>query len=522
MKTRIWPLVLTTLLLSVNSPAQNKPKKVTDDVPVVLIRGPYLQVATTSGITIRWRTDVRTRSLVSFGTSQDNLDKVAKDSALTNEHSVQLTGLTPYTKYYYSVEDFNAVLQQGADNYFFTLPDPGKEGLYRIGVFGDCGNNSVNQHSVKDAFINYLGKDYMNAWILLGDNAYSHGSDAEFQLKFFSVYKNDLLKKYPLFPTPGNHDYKDLDLRAPQAQKNHQIAYYQNFSMPIKGEAGGVPSGNQAFYSFDVGNIHFLSLDSYGIEDNQSSLYDTLGAQVRWVKKDLEANKNKGWVVAFWHHPPYTMGSHSSDDEDDLVKIRENFIRILERNGVDLILCGHSHVYERSRLMNGNYGMEASFNPQTHDLSSSTGLYDGSKNSCPYIKDDASQGTVYVVSGSAGQLGGKEKSFPHDAMFYSNADIGGACMLEVEGNRLDLKWICSDGKIRDQFTMMKHVNQHNSITVKKGGSVTLTASFNGQYHWNNGESTKSIIVKPKRGNTKYSVSDKQNCINDTFNVEVTD
>src|SRR5262249_16047494 len=150
-----------------------------------------------------------------------------------------------------------------------------------------------------------------------------------------------------------------------------------------------------------------------GIEEGQYRLYDTLGPQVQWVKKDLEANKKKGWVIAYWHHPPYTMGSHTSDKEDELVHIRENFIQIRERYGVDLILCGHSHDYERSKLMKGHYGPEASFN-SGFLVNNSSGAYDGTPNSCPYLKDSATgyKGTVYVVSGSAGQLGGTHPGYP--------------------------------------------------------------------------------------------------------------
>src|SRR6185295_14649310 len=105
----------------------------------------------------------------------------------------------------------------------------------------------------------------------------------------------DLLKKYPLFPAPGNHDYHDIEFSAEVAQRTHEVAYYQNFSMPQDGEAGGVPSHTNAFYSYDIGNVHFLSLDSYGKEGGDFRMYDTLGPQVQWVKKDLEANRNKQW-----------------------------------------------------------------------------------------------------------------------------------------------------------------------------------------------------------------------------------
>ena len=489
-----------------------------------LIRGPYLQVATSKSMIIRWRTDALTRSVVTYGTSENELAMQAEDSVLTFEHKITLNGLAPRTKYYYSIGGgIGDTLQMGPGNYFVTLPVPGTEGSYRIGVFGDCGNNSVNQRTVRDQVVKYLEDKPMDAWILLGDNAYSSGTDPEFQQNFFNIYKDDLLKKYPLFPAPGNHDYKDFYQYNATAQSTHNIAYYQNFSMPAHGEAGGVPSGTQAFYSYDIGNIHFLSLDSYGKEDNETQMYDTSGAQAQWIKKDLEAFRNtkRGWVVAYWHHPPYSMGSHNSDDDEELTAIRENFIRILERNGVDLILCGHSHTYERSRLMNGHYGLEASFNPSVHNLSPSSGLYDGSINSCPYIKDPVTnRGTVYVVSGTAGALGGKQVSFPHDAMYYSNEQIGGASMIEVTENKLELKWINSDGEIRDHFVMMKDVNKNRIINIKKGQRITLTASYVGNYKWNKRkESSRSITVTPSK-KTVYEVTDPFSCLKDRFEVRV--
>jgi len=455
-KQSIFFLLSAAVLLSPAAVAQKKKEPGAATEPIRLIRGPYLQVASSTGIMVRWRTDVSARSKVRYGTTPGKLDLSVLDNAIVTEHKVKLTGLKPLTKYYYAIGALKDTLQGNADNYFTTLPEPGKVGHYSIAVLGDCGDNSINQRHVKDQMLKYIGKNDINAWLLLGDNAYQDGTDSEYQSKFFNIYKDDLLKKYALFPTPGNHDYHDSDYTAVRAQETHETAYYQNFSMPTEGEAGGTPSHSQAFYSFDVGNIHFISLDSYGKEDKAYRLYDTIGPQVQWIKKDLAANKNKGWVIAFWHHPPYTMGSHNSDKEGELIKIREQFIGVLEGAGVNLVLNGHSHDYERSRLMRGHYGPENSFDAKKHNLSSSSGKNDGTKNSAPYtIKKDKNEGTVYVVSGSAGKLGGQQPEFPHNAMYYSDADHGGACLLDVQDNRLELKWICADGVIRDQFTIIK-------------------------------------------------------------------
>ncbi|MBS1660441.1 MAG: metallophosphoesterase family protein [Bacteroidetes bacterium] len=511
-------LLLSLILITTHIHSQTL--RTTSKVGSTLLRGPFLQAATPNSIVIRWRTDVLSRGIVHFGKTLEKLDRNAQDTVLVTEHKIKLDNLEPNTKYFYTIGSYRDSLQGGPNNYFFTLPTPGTEALYRIAAVGDCGNNSVNQRSVRDALIKYIGDNYLNAWILLGDNAYSTGRDAEFQSNFFNVYKETLLPKYPLYPSPGNHDYYDGDSSEQKVQQTHQVAYFQNFTMPSEGEAGGVPSHNPAFYSYDLGNIHFLSLDSYGIEEERYRMYDTLGPQVQWVKKDLEAYGHKGWVIAYWHHPPYTMGSHNSDHETELIHIRENFIQILERYGVDLIICGHSHDYERSQLIKGHYGMEPTFNP-SFLVNSFTGLYDGTSNSCPYLKDSTTgyTGTVYIVSGSAGQLGGKQAAFPHDALPYSDATHGGAGMLEIQGNRLDWKWVCSDGEIRDHFTLFKNVNKRHIITAKKGETITLTAPFPSDkpYQWSTKATTRSIDVKAS--NKVYTVKDANGCIQDSFEVK---
>jgi len=485
-----------------------------------LVRGPYLQVTTPNSVIVRWRTDELDAGFVRFGTDAKKLDQIAGNNTRTKEHIVTLSNLKPSTKYYYMIEGFKDTLQYDHNNYLSTFPPVGEKGKYSIGIFGDCGTRTTNQLNSLAQFEKYLGDTPLTAWILLGDNAYSFGSDMEYQANFFNTYKDNLLKKSAVFPAPGNHDYRDEPYAAEVAQRSGEIAYYQNFNMPTKGEAGGLPSHTPAFYSFDIGNVHFLSLDSHGTEDNGSRLFDTTGVQVKWVKADLEANKNKDWVVAYWHHPPYSMGSHNSDTERQMVKIRENFIQILERYGVDLVLCGHSHSYERSKLMQGHYGPEASFSPEKHLLSTSSGQYDGTPNSCPYIKQGSEKGTVYVLSGSAGRVDHAQASFPHDAMPFANVEVSGASILEVEDNRLDLKWLRADGKIGDHFTMMKGVNKKRVIELAEGETATLKASFISDYKWSNGAKTRTITVKPAVGKHHYTVKDTKGCLEDVFEINV--
>lgn len=481
-----------------------------------LTRGPYLNSALQTGIVIRWRTNIATNTKVSFGAAAGNLNQTYTDNSTTTEHIATLTGLTPNTLYYYSIGSTTQNLQGDASNYFKTLPAAGSKQKVRVWAMGDMGNNSSNQQAVRNAYLSHNGNNYTDAWILLGDNAYANGTDAEFQGNFFNVYQGNVSKNHVLWPSPGNHDYAGSSAR----QADHAIPYYDMFSLPQNGQAGGLSSGTEAFYSYNLGNVHMVSLDSYGWETGNTRFYDTLGRQATWLKQDLAANTLR-WVVVYFHHPPYSKGSHNSDTDAEEIRIRQNLVPIFERYKVDLVLCGHSHIYERSYLINGHYGTESTFSPATHALSTSSAKFDGSANSCPYVKNTGhpKNGVVYAVVGSAGQLGGTSTGYPHNAMYYSNNTNGGSLLFEVEDNRLDAKWISADGVVRDNFTILKEVNKTTQVNTTAGATVTLTAPWNGNYTWSTGATGRSITVNPSV-NTTYTVRDASGCLLDTYQVVV--
>lgn len=501
-----------------------------------LTRGPYLQMGNQTGVTIRWRTSGNSDSKITWGTSFGTYPNTVSDATSTTEHILRINGLAADTKYYYTIGNTTQVISSTNTNYFITAPATASTRKFRYLAIGDCGNASANQVDVKDAFLNYMGGIDVDAMITLGDNAYSSGLDNEFQLEFFDIYKDDILKFNRLYSAPGNHDYGNT--QANSGVRNN--AYYNSFTVPAAAECGGVASGTEAYYSFDIGNVHFLSLDSYGKEDgNTTRIYDTLGAQVTWIKADLAAN-TKRWVVAYFHHPPYTKTSHTSDTEQELIDIRERFIRILERHGVDMVLCGHSHGYERSYLLKGFYNtpgsplLDANFNAATHTATGNTqnAMYNGTANSCAYNYKSGlyNHGSVYVVAGSAGQLGGTTAGYPQDCMYYSNSSNGGVFYFETDSNRLDAKFISYAAAgdptpvLRDSFTIFKDVNNIQNITVAQNSPLTLTASWRGNYIWPSNASVTTQAVTLNNavvGSFVYTVKDANTCIQDVFNITVT-
>lgn len=412
---------------------------------ISLTRGPYLQMSTPNSIVIRWRSNIASDSKITYGTSSTNLSFSTTQTTQTTEHEVKILGLIPNTKYYYSIGSSTTMLQSGTENYFITNPVSGSTTPVRIWAIGDFGHGSSAQTQVRDAYTNYTGTTPTNVWLWLGDNAYNDGTDSEYQTKVFNVYPAQF-KKMVTWPTSGNHDLHTANAA------NQTGPYFDNFTMPTAGEAGGVASGTEAYYSFNYANIHFICLES-----NDAAFRATNGAMANWLRSDLSANTQR-WTVVYFHHPPYSKGSHDSDNSSEMVGMRSNIIPILESYDVDLVLSGHSHSYERSMMIRGHYGLEASFSASTMAVNSGSGILPAA-----YVKTGPSYyGTVYAVCGVSGTIGGTTSGWPHNAMYASSVNNYGSMVIDVNGNQLDAKFLTSTGSIWDQFTIQKQTTLRTS------------------------------------------------------------
>ena len=189
-------------------------------------RGPYLQLGTPNSIVVRWRTDVPTDSQVQYGAAPGNLGFQANSSVVTNEHEITLSGLAPDTQYYYSVGTTTTILAgNNADHFFITFPPEGTPAPTRIWVLGDSGTANAAAAAVRDAYFTATGSRHTDIWLMLGDNAYSSGTDAEYQNAVFNMYPT-MLRKSVLWPTLGNHDGISAD------SSSQTGPYYSIFTLP--------------------------------------------------------------------------------------------------------------------------------------------------------------------------------------------------------------------------------------------------------------------------------------------------
>ena len=462
-----------------------------------LTRGPYLQLATSSSIHIVWRTKGDTQPVVRFGVKPDNLESLVMPEQISVrrlapedekeerdedylhsaaegnvQYEAKIEGLEAGKKYYYAIYDRDTQLAGGDDQHYFrTHPPQGSQLPMRFWVVGDSGTGDANQAAVYEGMQQYIAKDNrpLDFYLHVGDMAYPKGTDHEFQRNFFNVYQ-PTLRNVVCWPTMGNHEgltSKGLLGQGP---------YYDAYVCPTRAEAGGVPSNSEAFYSFDYGNVHFICLDSHDLDRGPA------GIMAKWLRADLEKTK-ADWLIAFFHHPPYTKGSHDSDKEQQLIEMRELIMPILESGGVDLVLTGHSHIYERSMLIDGAY--------QTPTTAAGVVLNDGDgdpEGDGAYQKSSGlhpNQGVVQVVTGNGGAKVSRRGTSPvmkrvvveHGSVIVDVADDTlTAVMVNRESVRRDLFSIVKRGTVSPMIVASPRLLPPYRLPVKKAAAEPKLAT----------------------------------------------
>jgi predicted MPP superfamily phosphohydrolase len=320
-------------------------------------RYPYVQRVTERGALIAWKADAPAE-LECAGRRWKARTGV--------EHPgiqwVELDGLISSTEYPYRLMAGVQALTSGDS--FRTAPGPGDKGYrdFRFAVFGDAGFNrfedgrwrydatfepdpSVNTQLAVARAIGKVSPDFL---LTTGDNISDIGKEINYEPQMFCAYR-ELIRRVPIYPSLGNHDYYGgTQTKEPLGPEDENAQpFYRNMFPPPRA-ANGDPAG--AYYSFDYGDAHFTALNT--VRPNYVD-YREGSAQMRWLEQDLRATR-KRWKIVYMHYPVYSSTQTAPQSLPIRLAETKRYIEpLLVKYGVDLVLSGHTHSYQRSHPVNG-------------------------------------------------------------------------------------------------------------------------------------------------------------------------
>src|SRR5881398_3668457 len=331
-----------------------------------LTRGPYLQLLTRQSVTVVWNTDVPAACALAVRP----LDGLAtlRTGSVGTVCAIAIDGLTPGAAYAYAPLADGVPLALEA---VFRTDDANRP--FSFLVIGDSGCDCSDQLAVRDTML----KTPADFILHTGDMVYDTGAPQDFDPSFFAPYR-DLIRRLVLWPCLGNHDVETAG-GAPWRDVFHTPA--------------NNPAGSEDYYSFDDGNAHVVVLDS-----NASTRPGS--AQYTFLDHDLAAS-TATWKLVDFHHTIYSSGGV---------------------HGVDLVLMGHEHNYERTNPLRGNQVVSAG------------------------------QGTTYITTGGGGQALYRVGSSSFTAHSES---VHHFTRLAVNDGSLLAQMIRTDGTIGDEVMLVK-------------------------------------------------------------------
>ncbi|RKZ30259.1 hypothetical protein DRQ33_08020 [bacterium] len=277
-------------------------------------RGPILSARNPSvNMFVNLRTDNSCLAEVHYRQLPAGSWDVVCDSVPASLHYLEMT-VSSYAQYeYYVYADGDSV----GPYEFWTAPMPNQEYDFDFCVYGDTRTSIVAHWVVIDHVMTCNPMFMLHSGDMIED-----GEDTDDWDDYFSELCDwhDIAQSVPYFYAMGNHDDE-----APY--------FYDAVTLPCNN-----PAGTEAYSSFDWGKIHFTII-------NSEIDYTATSEQYAFLSADLaaaSANPMYDFIIAFVHRPFYSSGYHGREEE--MAAVLEP---LLVANGVDLVLQGHDHMYER-------------------------------------------------------------------------------------------------------------------------------------------------------------------------------
>jgi 3',5'-cyclic AMP phosphodiesterase CpdA len=279
-----------------------------------IARGPFIQRVGDTTATVVVETELFAPATLHWG--QGHATDHEMVSPAGRRHVFDLTGLAPQSQVSYRVD---AGDDTTADIRFHTAPGP-REAL-RIAVYGDVRGG----HQTHRALLDAMRGESPDLVIATGDLVLRGTDEGDWQ-RFFAVTE-DMFATVPFYPAIGNHD---VGRTGEELRTADQV-----FALPPP------PANRPAstfWYSYDVANVHLVFLDSNTYERRE---------QREWFETDLaDARKRKvRAIIVSTHDGPYSRGSHRGS-----TIAQRDYVPIMTKYRVDLVLSGHDHIYQRGSI----------------------------------------------------------------------------------------------------------------------------------------------------------------------------
>lgn len=291
-----------------------------------ITKGPYLQNVTGRTIVVAWESDHPTVGNIEYGTG-DRHRFYLEESRPNTIHKITLMGLKPATQYHYIIHSDKDVSK---DHTFTTAPADAR--LFTFSVYGDTRDNPATVALMSSA----IRKDNPDFVVIAGDFVFNGDDYSKWGTDFFHPAKK-LLADTPMFPVMGNHE-------------RHSHYFFDFFSIPSH-------APNEAWYSFDYGNAHFVIVDT-------NDDFSPGSPQINWLVDDL-SKAHSEWLFVVQHHPPFTT---SGWEKDKMIEIRKYLVPVFEKYHVDIVFCGHVHAYERGEKNGVKYVTVGGGGAPLHDV----------------------------------------------------------------------------------------------------------------------------------------------------------
>ena len=288
-------------------------------------------------IVVMWSTELNDTSVVEHYHGDKSNAKSTEGQTLYFEmnhnglkflHRVVLKDLIPGQKYFYAArgKDDRSISEQ----FSFTIPKA--EGVHSYMVYADLGLMSKGLPHV----IYEPKQRKYDAVFHVGDIAYDLGTDGGRVGDRFMDRIQMLAARVPYMTIPGDHEMF-------QISKDH---YLHRFSNP--GNTWPMRM-DKLWYSLDIGKAHFISLSTEVFFMDTKNIY----TEIDWLVHDLEkANANRKkipWIIVFTHRPLYCSTDDKREDCTNVnSRVRKHLEDVFYFYGVDLVLSGHQHLYERT------------------------------------------------------------------------------------------------------------------------------------------------------------------------------